>query len=313
MIFCAGLSSLHRQQRQQAYPPGEKMVTLSDSTVYPAKIAHLISLQSRSEAKCKVFASRSSRKKMTKDYKGSKNGDSKDRGEFSEAFLQEDESRSKIDSESFDAILDPKSSISNPSRNAVLQACIITSALMLALGAFIRQVSHIAFTEGWVKSDSEEVSFHFQIWHLELIALLVVLVSASRYILLKTWPSFAESSEAANEQALSNLKPVDYLVVACLPGISEELLFRGGLLPLFGLNWTGALVVGAIFGCLHLGGDRRYSFAAWATFVGFVYGMAAVASSSIMVPMASHCLNNLVGGFLWYFSSSSERSKSLPD
>ncbi|CAA6659635.1 unnamed protein product [Spirodela intermedia] len=230
-------------------------------------------------SKCKVFASRSSRKKMTKDYKGSKNNDSKDRGEFSEAFLQEDESRSKIDSESFDAISDPKSSISNPSRN----------------------VSHIAFTEGWVKSDSEEVSFHFQIWHLELIALLVVLVSASRYILLKTWPSFAESSEAANEQALSNLNPVDYLVVACLPGISEELLFRGGLLPLFGLNWTGALVVGAIFGCLHLGGDRRYSFAAWATFVGFVYGMAAVASSSIMVPMASHCLNNLVGAFCGTF------------
>lgn len=49
---------------------------------------------------------------------------------------------------------------------------------------------------------------HFQIWDLELIALLVVLVSVSRYILLKTWPSFAESSEAANEQVyiLSNMR-----------------------------------------------------------------------------------------------------------
>lgn len=77
---------------------------------------------------------------MIKDYKASKNGDSKDRGEFSEAFPQEDASGSKIDSVSFDAISDAKSSISIPSRNAVLQACIITSALMLALGAFIRQV-----------------------------------------------------------------------------------------------------------------------------------------------------------------------------
>ena len=31
---------------------------------------------------------------------------------------------------------------------------------------------------------------------------LVVLISMSRYILLKTWPDFAESSEAANKQVL---------------------------------------------------------------------------------------------------------------
>ncbi|XP_048428352.1 uncharacterized protein LOC125471685 isoform X4 [Pyrus x bretschneideri] len=80
----------------------------------------------------------------------------------------------------------------------------------------------------------------FEVWHLELISGLVILISLSRYLLLKTWPDFAESSEAANQQ---------------------ELLFRGALLPLFGSNWRSALIVAIIFGVLHLGSGRKYSFA----------------------------------------------------
>ena len=41
---------------------------------------------------------------------------------------------------SFDFNSDDKSSDSSPSRDSVLQACIITSALMLAFGGIIRQV-----------------------------------------------------------------------------------------------------------------------------------------------------------------------------
>lgn len=40
----------------------------------------------------------------------------------------------------------------------------------------------------------------FEMWHLELITGLVILISSCRYLLLKTWPDFAESSEAANQQ-----------------------------------------------------------------------------------------------------------------
>ena len=40
----------------------------------------------------------------------------------------------------------------------------------------------------------------FKMWHLELIAGLVIMVSSCRFLLLKTWPDFAESSEAANQQ-----------------------------------------------------------------------------------------------------------------
>lgn len=96
--------------------------------------------------------------------------------------------------------------------------------------------------------------------------------------------------------------------MAFLPGISEELLFRGALLPLFGLTWESALVVGTIFGCLHLGGGRRYSFAIWATFVGFAYGLATVVSSSVVVPIVSHSLNNLIGGILWRYEFTQKKT-----
>lgn len=46
-----------------------------------------------------------------------------------------------------------------------------------------------------------------------------------------------------------------------------------------------------------------------ACFVGLVYGYATILSSSIIVPMASHAANNLVGGILWrYTSNSSQKS-----
>ncbi|PIN09531.1 hypothetical protein CDL12_17892 [Handroanthus impetiginosus] len=204
--------------------------------------------------------------------------------------------------------LEVQTSLSVPSRSAVLQACTVTSGLIGALGVLTRQVSHIASREGWPIVDcSADITLSFELWHLELIAGSVILVSLCRYLLLKIWPDFAESSEAANQQVLTSLEPVDYLVVAFLPGISEELLFHGALLPLFGMNMTSIFAVAALFGILHLGSGRKYSFAIWATFVGVVYGYATTLSSSIIVAMASHALNNLIGGIIWRYSSNSSK------
>ncbi|XP_058192736.1 uncharacterized protein LOC131309992 [Rhododendron vialii] len=200
--------------------------------------------------------------------------------------------------------LDVQKSVNIPSRGAVLQACTVTSGLIAALGIVIRQVSHVASAEGWPIVDcSTEVSLDFQLWHLQLITEVVILISSCRYLLLKTWPDFAKSSEAANQQVLTSLQPLDYMIVAFLPGVTEELLFRGALLPLFGINWKSSLLVAALFGFLHLGSGRKYSFAIWATFVGFVYGFATILSSSLFVPMASHAASNLVGGILWRYTS----------
>ncbi|XP_055810431.1 uncharacterized protein LOC129880425 [Solanum dulcamara] len=195
-----------------------------------------------------------------------------------------------------------------PSRRSVLQACIITSGLIGLLGVVIREVSHVASERGLPIADcSVEIPLTFQMWHLELITGLVILVSSCRYLLLKIWPDFAESSEAANSQVLSSLEPLDYIVVSLLPGISEELLFRGALLPLFGINWQSVVATASIFGILHLGSGRKYSFSVWATFVGIAYGYATILSSTVFVPMAAHAVNNLVGGIIWRYTSKSSK------
>lgn len=36
-----------------------------------------------------------------------------------------------------------------------------------------------------------------------------------------------------------------------------------------------------------------------ATLVGLAYGYATILSSSLLVPMASHAINNLIGGVIW--------------
>ncbi|KAJ7957645.1 CAAX amino terminal protease [Quillaja saponaria] len=240
------------------------------------------------------YDTRSFAKKSVK--KSTKNGDVADKSP-SEDYVQNDKMYPVLDSAA-------KNSIIIPSRSTVLQACTVTSGLIAALALVIRQVSHVAAVEGLPILDcSAELSFGFEVWHLELIIGLVVLISSCRFLLLKTWTDFAKSSQAANQQILTSLEPLDYMVVAFLPGISEELLFRGALLPLFGFNWKSISVVAIIFGVLHLGSGRKYSFAVWATFVGLVYGYATIASSNLIVPMVSHAVNNLVGGILWRYSS----------
>ncbi|XP_010248785.1 PREDICTED: uncharacterized protein LOC104591591 isoform X2 [Nelumbo nucifera] len=292
-------------------PPGSSILSGTKVTgIFPARKIAPSNLYTGFGDNIKAFANNNSVKKLRRN-----------RGTGSGATLQTKKKPSDEDNGSAgvsqdDFIRDrgssgdtfpPKVTKSITSRSVVLRACAITSGLILALGVAIRQVSHIASLEGWPILDcSTEVSFDFEMWHLELIAGLVVLISSCRYLLLKTWADFAESSEAANQQVLSGLQPLDFMVVAFLPGVSEELLFRGALLPLFGFSLKSALAVAVIFGLLHLNGGRRYPFAMWATFVGFAYGYSAIVSSSIIVPMASHALNNLIGGILWRYTSTSE-------
>ncbi|CAI9278227.1 unnamed protein product [Lactuca saligna] len=208
--------------------------------------------------------------------------------------------------------LESSASIAIASRSSVLQACTFTSTLIAFGGVIIRQGSHLASSQGWPIADcSSEISFNFETWHLQGVVGLVILISSSRFLLLRTWSDFAESSEASNQQVLTSLQPLDYAYVAFLPGISEELFFRGALLPLLGTNFTSATAVAALFGILHLGNGRKFSFAIWATFVGLAYGYATILSSSLIVPMASHAINNLIGGVIWRVSQPNNQNKEI--
>jgi membrane protease YdiL (CAAX protease family) len=124
-------------------------------------------------------------------------------------------------------------------------------------------------------------------------------VTAGRLALLAAWPAFAASSERSNQQVLGPLGLGDAALVALLSGVSEELLFRGGLVPAIAPDVRGVLVAGAVFGALHVNGGRGLAYAAWASLVGCVYGAALLATGSVWVPAGAHALANFTSAALW--------------
>lgn len=90
--------------------------------------------------------------------------------------------------------------------------------------------------------------------------------------------------------------PLVIALLALLPAICEELLFRGALLGLLERSLPPAgrvALVAALFGLLHLSYFRIAPTAA----LGLLFGAAALRSGSLFVPVLMHLLNNglLVG------------------
>eukprot|EP00467_Chlorarachnion_reptans_P023314 CAMPEP_0114497424 /NCGR_PEP_ID=MMETSP0109-20121206/6319_1 /TAXON_ID=29199 /ORGANISM="Chlorarachnion reptans, Strain CCCM449" /LENGTH=338 /DNA_ID=CAMNT_0001674809 /DNA_START=106 /DNA_END=1122 /DNA_ORIENTATION=+ len=124
-------------------------------------------------------------------------------------------------------------------------------------------------------------------------------VTLLRQITLQLWEEYQWATDRSNEQVLRPLNKFDLLWVAALPGISEELLFRGGLIPAVFPDWRGVLIGALTFGVLHNSGGRNLASAAFATIAGGAYGVSFLATKSLLVPMGAHTLSNLLSALLW--------------
>jgi membrane protease YdiL (CAAX protease family) len=124
-------------------------------------------------------------------------------------------------------------------------------------------------------------------------------VTAARLGLLRVWPDFAAATERSNRQVLSPLGWPDVGLVALLSGVSEELLFRGALVPATLPDWRGAALSAALFGALHVGGGRNAAFAAWAGGVGALYGGAYLYTGNLWVAAGAHVIANFASAAAW--------------
>ncbi|XP_008796049.2 uncharacterized protein LOC103711607 isoform X2 [Phoenix dactylifera] len=221
-----GTAFLWSHQLLSSHQGRKSNVLFSTRKSLPANVCSGFGLQFR------AFALRKSEKKernylklsktKSKTLQQSKQLSSEDTVDLSDKILTRDDNTCDTSVELISSNLNENDLTARRTRGAVLQACIVSSGLILALGAIIRQASHVASMEGWAIFDSyTEVSFGFETWHIELIIGLVILISSCRYMLLRIWPDFSESSKAANQQILGPLQPLDYVIVAFLPGISE--------------------------------------------------------------------------------------------
>lgn len=130
------------------------------------------------------------------------------------------------------------------------------------------------------------------------IALGLAITLASS-VVYQLWPSYRI---AANQYLMLVLQPLiwaDLIWLGLLPGLSEELLFRGVMLSALGLNVTAVILSSVCFGVLHMGNRQQWPYVIWATAVGGILGYTAIATQSLLIPVLAHIVTNWLAGITW--------------
>ena len=127
-------------------------------------------------------------------------------------------------------------------------------------------------------------------------------ISGASSLVYRIWKSYRQSADCYLALIVSPLVWMDLVWLGLLPGLSEELLFRGVMLPAIGLNSFGIVVSGVCFGVLHFSGTGQWAYVIWAAAIGLVFGYSALASGNLLVPIAAHITTNLLSSCIWKFT-----------
>jgi hypothetical protein len=118
-------------------------------------------------------------------------------------------------------------------------------------------------------------------------------------IIYRLWPAYRRSADMYLELVIRPLVWPDLIWLGLLPGLSEELLFRGVMLPALGLDLTAVIISSLLFGVLHLSGVGQWPYVVWATIVGLALAYSALITGNLFVPIVAHVITNLVSSCLW--------------
>jgi hypothetical protein len=124
-------------------------------------------------------------------------------------------------------------------------------------------------------------------------------ISLGSGLLYRIWPAYRRSADTYLELVIKPLVWPDLIWLGLLPGLSEELLFRGVMLPALGLDLTAVIVSSCLFGILHFSGSQQWPYVFWATIVGSILGYSAMITGNLLVPTLAHIVTNLVASYLW--------------
>jgi uncharacterized protein len=122
-------------------------------------------------------------------------------------------------------------------------------------------------------------------------------------LVYQLWPQYRQAADFYLNMVLKPLAWGDLIWLGLLPGLSEEYLFRGVVLPTAGLNTFGLVISSLCFGILHLSGKQQWPYVMWASLVGAVLGYSAIATHNLLVPVTAHILTNILAGFFWKLQS----------
>lgn len=126
-----------------------------------------------------------------------------------------------------------------------------------------------------------------------------VAITAASSVVYRLWPAYRQSADFYLHLVLKPLVLPDILWLGLLPGMSEELLFRGVMLPAVGLNPLGVIASSLVFGILHLSGPQQWPYVVWATVVGLLLGFSVLVTGNLLVPIVAHVATNWISSCLW--------------
>ncbi len=124
-------------------------------------------------------------------------------------------------------------------------------------------------------------------------------ITAASAVLYRFWSAYRQSADYYLELVIKPLALPDLIWLGLLPGLSEELLFRGVMLPAIGLTWFGLVISSLCFGVLHFSGNQQWPYVIWASIIGAVLGLGALLSGNLLVPIVAHVTTNLIASCIW--------------
>lgn len=128
-------------------------------------------------------------------------------------------------------------------------------------------------------------------------------ITGGSALLFQIWPQYRTSADWYLNFILKPLQWPDILWIGLLPGLSEELLFRGVMLPALGLDWFGLVASSLCFGVLHMSSVQQWPYAVWAVVIGLVLGTSMMLSGNLLVPVTAHILTNMIASATWKWRS----------
>jgi uncharacterized protein len=174
------------------------------------------------------------------------------------------------------------------SRFEVLGAIGVTSLILLGAAKLTLHVGQMRLPP---------VFFSWQ--HLLIgLGLGVAIILASNLV-YRIWPEYRESADFYLSQIITPLVWPDLIWLGLLPGLSEELLFRGVIVGGLGYDVLGLLGAALCFGLLHMSSLKQWPYALWAGIVGMALGCGLIATDNLLVPIVAHIFCNLCSASFW--------------
>ena len=174
------------------------------------------------------------------------------------------------------------------SRTQILVVMGVTAIILLIIAKIWQKLGDVTLLKLEFSTDA----------YLMGVGLAGAIVLASS-IIYRLWPAYRKSADGYLEMVIRPLVWPDLIWLGLLPGLSEELLFRGVMIPALGFDLVAVIVSSLVFGVLHLSGLHQWPYVVWATVVGFALGYTALITGNLLIPIVAHILTNLISSSLW--------------